>query len=56
LCNKLALNQPPDKLDKFGWECGSPLADVKRLVEQWHGGHNWRRHPVEMNRFMRDRH
>jgi hypothetical protein len=57
LRNKLALTRLPDELDESGWEYGSPLADVKRLVERWQNGYDWRRHEAEINQlsmFTRD--
>jgi hypothetical protein len=57
LRSKLALTRLPDELDESGWEYGSPLADVKRLVERWQNDYDWRRHEAEINQlsmFTRD--
>jgi hypothetical protein len=57
LRNKLALSRLPDELDESGWDYGSPLADIKRLVERWQNGYDWRRHEAEINQlpmFTRD--
>ena len=35
LRKKLELTRLPDELDEAGWDYGSPLADVRRLVERW---------------------
>ncbi|EIN09296.1 alpha/beta-hydrolase [Punctularia strigosozonata HHB-11173 SS5] len=57
LQKKLALTRLPDELDEAGWEYGAPLADVKRLVERWQNGWDWRRYEAEINElpmFTRD--
>lgn len=57
LRKKLELTRLPDELDDSGWEYGSPLADVRRLVERWRNGYNWRAAEAKMNllpQFTRD--
>jgi hypothetical protein len=49
LRQKLALTRFPDELDDAGWQYGSPLGDVKRLVERWQNGYDWRRFESEIN-------
>ncbi|EIN09293.1 alpha/beta-hydrolase [Punctularia strigosozonata HHB-11173 SS5] len=57
LQKKLALTRLPDELDDAGWGYGVPLADVKRVVERWQNGWDWRRYEAEINKlpmFTRD--
>lgn len=48
----------PDELEDAGWDYGSPLADVKRLVARWKNGYDWRVHEARINndlpQFTRD--
>ena len=57
LRKKLDLVRVPDELDGAGWDYGSPLADVKRLIMHWKSGFDWRKAEAEINRlpmFTRD--
>ncbi|KAG5640551.1 hypothetical protein DXG03_008121 [Asterophora parasitica] len=58
LQQKLALASFPDELDDAAWDYGAPLSDVKRLVERWRGGYDWRTHEKALNaelpQFTRD--
>ncbi|KAJ7660055.1 Alpha/Beta hydrolase protein [Mycena rosella] len=58
LHKKLELTTFPDELADAGWEYGVPLADVRRLVERWTNGYNWREHEAALNaelpQFTRD--
>ena len=57
LRKKLDLARVPDELDGAGWDYGSPLADVKRLITHWKSGFDWRKAEAEINRlpmFTRD--
>jgi hypothetical protein len=58
LCQKLKLATFPDELESVGWEYGVPLADIRRLVERWQNGYNWREHEAQINselpQFTRD--
>ena len=57
LRSALELTRFPDELDGAGWDYGSPLADVKRLVEHWKGEFDWRKAESEINKlpmFTRD--
>ncbi len=57
LHKKLALVRFPDELDDAGWNYGVPLAHVKRLVERWQAGFDWRKSEEEINKlpqFTRD--
>lgn len=57
LRQKLELTRLPDELDEVGWQYGAPLADVKRLVQRWKTGFDWRKSEEELNKlphFTRD--
>jgi len=58
LHSKLELTTLPDELEEADWKYGVPLADIKRLVERWKNGYNWRKHEKDLNdelpMFMRD--
>ncbi|KAH9947419.1 alpha/beta-hydrolase [Amylocystis lapponica] len=57
LHQKLDLVRFPDELEEAGWEYGTPLADVKRLVAHWKDGFDWRKAEAEINelpQFTRD--
>ncbi|KIK93815.1 hypothetical protein PAXRUDRAFT_828591 [Paxillus rubicundulus Ve08.2h10] len=49
LRHKLELTTFPDELEDAGWEYGAPLADIKRLVQRWTHGYDWRKHEKELN-------
>jgi pimeloyl-ACP methyl ester carboxylesterase len=49
LQNKLQLTTFPDELDDAGWKYGAPLADIKRLVQRWKDGYDWRKYEAELN-------
>ncbi|KAH9974902.1 Alpha/Beta hydrolase protein [Lactifluus volemus] len=47
---------PKPRSGRSGWERGAPLSDIKRLVERWKNGYDWRTHERELNElpmFMR---
>jgi pimeloyl-ACP methyl ester carboxylesterase len=46
---KLELTTFPDELQDIGWKHGPPLADMKRLVERWRNGYDWRKYEKELN-------
>lgn len=52
LQQRLDLALLPDELDGAEWNYGVPLADIKRLVEYWKDGYNWRTHEAEMNKIL----
>ena len=58
LRSKLELASLPNEVDGAGWAYGVPLADVRRLVERWRTGYDWRTHEAalnaEMPQFTRD--
>ena len=49
LQRKLADVRFPDELSDAGWDYGAPLSDVKRLVNMWKDGYDWRAHERELN-------
>ncbi|KAJ7243796.1 Alpha/Beta hydrolase protein [Mycena rebaudengoi] len=49
LRNKLALSRLPDELPGSGWEYGVPLAVLRRLLERWRDGYDWRHHEAQIN-------
>ncbi|KAG1852037.1 Alpha/Beta hydrolase protein [Suillus tomentosus] len=55
---KLELATFPDELQDIGWRHGAPLEDMKRLVERWKNGYDWRKYEKELNQelpmFTRD--
>jgi hypothetical protein len=57
LRRKLGDAHFPDELSDAGWDYGSPLSDVKRLVDKWKDNYDWRAHERELNKlpmFTRD--
>jgi hypothetical protein len=57
LRRKLGDAHFPDELTDAGWDYGSPLSDVKRLVNKWKDNYDWRAHERELNKlpmFTRD--
>ena len=58
LKQKLDLATFPDELDEAGWSYGAPLSDLKRLVNRWKDGYDWRKHEAAINaelpQFTRD--
>ena len=49
LRRKLELASLPDELEDADWTYGVPLTDIKRLVERWKGGYDWRKHEKALN-------
>ncbi|KAG6812500.1 hypothetical protein H0H92_002499 [Tricholoma furcatifolium] len=58
LQQKLSLATFPDELEDAGVAYGAALPDVKRLVEYWRNGYDWRKHEkainTELPQFTRD--
>ncbi|KAJ7081585.1 Alpha/Beta hydrolase protein [Mycena belliarum] len=58
LHQRLKLTRLPDELDDAAWDYGAPLADIRRLVERWQNGNDWREHEAQINdelpQFTRD--
>ena len=48
----------PDELDGAGWDYGAPLTNIKRLVNRWRDGFDWRKEEERLNatlpQFTRD--
>ncbi|KAL1722882.1 Alpha/Beta hydrolase protein [Schizophyllum commune] len=55
---KLDLAVLPDELDDAGWDYGTPLGDVSRLVDYWKNGFDWKEQERAINdalpQFTRD--
>ena len=49
LHKKLDLTRFLDELKGAGKDYGSPLADMRRLVDYWKNGYNWRKHEAALN-------
>lgn len=57
LRKKLELTRLPDELDEAGWDYGAPLTDIRRLVDRWKTGFDWRASEAAINKhpqFTRD--
>ncbi|KAI0067120.1 alpha/beta-hydrolase [Artomyces pyxidatus] len=57
LRKRLELTRLPDEHDNCGWDYGAPLSDMRRLVDRWRTGFDWRKVEKEMNElpmFTRD--
>ena len=48
---RLELTRWPDEIPDSGWQYGSNLAYVRRLVERWRDGFDWRAQEAELNAF-----
>ena len=42
LKSKLRASKLPDELHDVGWAYGVPLSEVRRLVQYWQDGYDWR--------------
>ncbi|KAH8077022.1 alpha/beta-hydrolase [Cristinia sonorae] len=51
LRKKLELVRFPDELDGAAWDYGVPLADIRRLVERWKTGFDWKAAEAKINQF-----
>uniref|UniRef100_A0A0W0FK69 Epoxide hydrolase N-terminal domain-containing protein n=2 Tax=Moniliophthora roreri TaxID=221103 RepID=A0A0W0FK69_MONRR len=49
LKQKLKVTYLPDEIGDAGWEYGTPLADIRRLVTRWKDGYDWRKHEKMLN-------
>ncbi|KAI0259498.1 alpha/beta-hydrolase [Gloeopeniophorella convolvens] len=52
LQRKLADTRLPDEVEGAGWDYGTPLSDIKRLVDRWRGGYDWHAHERELNQHL----
>ena len=50
LQRKLDDTRLPDEIDGADWDYGVPLADIRRLIERWRNGYDWRAHEQELNK------
>ena len=50
LKQKLASTQLPSELDDAGWDYGSPLADVRKLVDYWQQSFDWKKAEADLNK------
>jgi pimeloyl-ACP methyl ester carboxylesterase len=49
---KLDLVSLPDEIEEAGWSQGSPRSHIKRLVERWRSGYDWRSEEERLNRML----
>ncbi|KAI9435128.1 Alpha/Beta hydrolase protein [Lactarius indigo] len=49
LKRKLDDTRLPDEVNNAEWAYGTPLADIKRLVNRWKDGYDWRTHERKLN-------
>ena len=49
LKRKLEDTRLPDEVNAAEWDYGVPLANIKRLVNRWKDGYDWRTHERELN-------
>jgi hypothetical protein len=49
LQQKLSLTTFPDELSPGSWDYGTPLHDMKRLVDYWQNGFDWRSQEAKLN-------
>ncbi|KAI9507391.1 alpha/beta-hydrolase [Russula earlei] len=49
LKRKLDDTRLPDEVDGADWDYGVPLGDIRRLIERWRDGYDWRAHERELN-------
>ncbi|KAI4281401.1 MAG: hypothetical protein L6R38_003735, partial [Xanthoria sp. 2 TBL-2021] len=50
LKQRLSLTSLPDELESADWDYGAPLADIKRLLQDWQEKYDWRQHEAQMNK------
>jgi microsomal epoxide hydrolase len=51
LRERLARTRWPDEVPGSGWEYGTDLAYLRRLVDHWHDGFDWRAQEAKLNAF-----
>ena len=49
LKQRLSLAKFPDELHDAVWDLGAPLSDVRRLVQYWNDGFDWRKAEKQLN-------
>lgn len=50
LKTRLSMARFPDELESAGWDLGSPLSDIKNLVDYWRDRFDWRKVEATLNR------
>lgn len=51
LKDRLARTRWPNQIDGSGWEYGVPVEYMKKFVEYWRTGYNWREQEKKLNQF-----
>ncbi|BCB81946.1 hypothetical protein GCM10022251_52060 [Phytohabitans flavus] len=51
LRDRLDRTRWPDELPGVGWDYGVPVEYVRRLVDYWRTGYDWRRWEAELNKY-----
>ena len=51
LKRRLEQTRWPSEVSGVGWERGTPLAELRGLVDYWRGGFDWRRAEAQINGF-----
>src|SRR5262245_47467935 len=51
LKDRLARTRWPNQIDSTGWEYGVPVEYMKKLVEYWRTGYDWREQEKKLNQF-----
>ena len=46
---RLALTRFPDQIEGTGWEYGTPVDEVRALVEYWREAYDWRAQEAQLN-------
>lgn len=49
LWDRLALTRFPDEIPGTGWDYGTPIGEVRDLVEFWRDGYDWRAQEARLN-------
>ena len=49
LKQKLEIAILPDELDDAAWDMGAPLSDIRRLINYWKEGFDWRHQEQKLN-------
>jgi epoxide hydrolase len=51
LRNRLARTRWPDEAEGAGWDYGTNLGYMKKLVDYWQNQYDWRKHETALNKF-----
>src|SRR5256885_12053918 len=52
LQNRLAQTRWPNEIPGAGWSYGAPSSYVKRLVDYWRNGYDWRKWEAKINTYL----